>query len=49
MAATDLQGGFDAIIKQKSKMGPTEILQSEQRVEIVRLTLGFIFTAIIYG
>lgn len=36
MAATNSQHGFDAVIKS-TKMGPTDILQPEQRVESLKL------------
>ena len=37
MAATNSQHGFDAVIKS-TKMGPTDILQPEQRVESLSLS-----------
>lgn len=40
MAATNSQHGFDAVIKS-TKMGPTDILQPEQRVETLKLTHSY--------
>lgn len=38
MAATNPQHGFDAVIKS-TKMGPTDILQPEQRFESLNLSV----------
>ena len=38
MAATNSQHGFDAVIKS-TKMGPTDILQPEQTIESLNLSV----------
>lgn len=40
MAATNSQHGSDTVIKS-TKMGPTDILQSEQRVESLKLVYSY--------
>lgn len=47
MAATNSQHGFDAVIKS-TKMGPTDILQPEQRVESLKLIYSYYMSHISY-
>lgn len=48
MAAANSQHGFDAVIKS-TKMGPTDILQPEQRVESLTLVYSVPMLGISYG
>lgn len=47
MAATNSQHGSDAVIKS-TKMGPTDILQPEQRVESLKLLYSYSILGITY-
>ena len=47
MAATNSQHGSDAVIKS-TKMGPTDILQPEQRVESLKLVCSYSILGITY-